>query len=313
MPGRAATLWQGDIWLVEQGRAPRPLTHLGDVAAIFGWNQDGSRLLFGRGRIERPHLVGDTTDLWIADVGTQQVTQLTASGKVKAASWSPVDDRIAYCELGDVLTVVTPEGEALHRLEFAICDFTWSPDGSVISLPTYTPSMVDIDGLKATVLLVWWLEDGKLQTVSDSEDETHAWPIWSTNGQRILFLRDYYAPDEQMLSGGYIWDVLSNQVKYLEGVSPSAEEMSRSPRSDLVAYRMGFDIFVMDFEGRIEPVGRGRSLLWLPDGRTLLYRDMNGNFQTVTLDVEVVESAVGGQRPAPGLYLQPEYFFSPGG
>ena len=43
--GKAATLWNGNIWLVERGREPEVLTDLGDVAAIFGWNWDGTKLL----------------------------------------------------------------------------------------------------------------------------------------------------------------------------------------------------------------------------------------------------------------------------
>ncbi len=311
--GKAATLHNGNIWLVEPGREPEALTDFGDMAVIFGWNRDGTLLLFGRGRVEQTEFVGDTTELWVFDVNARQARQLTTGSLVKSAAWSPVDDQIAYCELGDVLTVVTVDGEKLHQLEQAICTFTWSPDGLAISLPTYTPDMIDSDGLKYTVLAAWWLSNDTLQVFSDSKDEGQGWPVWSIDSKRILFVRDYYESSKQELSGLHVVDVAGGQIQRLEGKTVSAEELTRSPRSDLVAYRIGPDIFVTDFEGRAKIVGQGRSLLWLSDGKTLLYRALDGKFQVATFDTQVLESAVGGQRPVTGLYIQPEYFFAPGG
>lgn len=48
----AAVLYAGDLWLLEPGAETQKLTELGDVSVLFGWNHDGTRLLFGRGRWE---------------------------------------------------------------------------------------------------------------------------------------------------------------------------------------------------------------------------------------------------------------------
>ena len=40
--GKAATLHNGNIWLVAPGRGPETLMDFGDVTAIFGWNRDGT-------------------------------------------------------------------------------------------------------------------------------------------------------------------------------------------------------------------------------------------------------------------------------
>jgi hypothetical protein len=313
--GRAATLRDGNIWLLEPDRKPEAFTDFGDVAAIFGWNYDGTMLLFGRGRIEQPEFVGDTTELWVLDVYIRQARQLTSGNIIKTAGWSPVEDRIAYCELGDVLIVSDLDGKKYHQLERAICGYTWSPDGSAIAVETYTPDMIDSDGLKYTVLAIWELADEKLQVFSDAKDEAQYWPVWSMDGKRVFFERRYYDPKEQEqgLSGRYVFDVTSGQAKRLEGTVISSQEISRSPRADLITYRIGADIYISDFDGQSEIVAQGRSPLWLPDGKTLLYHAEDGGFQTVVVTDKVIELSVGGQQPVTSIYIQPEYFFAPGG
>jgi hypothetical protein len=66
----------------------------------------------------------------------------------------------------------------------------------------------------------------------------------------------------------------------------------------------------MDFNGQQKAVGQGRELHWLPDGRRLLFRDLDGRLQTVLLDFEVKDAPYGGERAETGLYIQPEYFFA---
>jgi hypothetical protein len=311
--GRAATLRDGNVWLLEPDRKPEALTDFGDVAAIFGWNYDGTMLLFGRGRVKQPEFVGDTTELWVLDANTRQARQLTTGSIVKTAGWSPVDDRIAYCELGDVLIVSDLDGKMYHKLEMVICDFTWAPDGSAIAVETYTPDMIDLDGLKYTVMAVWWLTDEKLQVFSDAKDEANYWPVWSMDGKRVFYERSFNDPKEQELSGRYVYDVTSGQAKRLEGTVISSQEISRSPRADLITYRIGVDIYISDFDGQSEIVAQGRSPLWLPDGKTLLYRTEDSGFQTIVASDKVIGPVVGGQQPATSLYIQPEYFFAPGG
>ncbi len=314
VPGRAVTLHNGDVWLVEQGHAPEAITDVGDVAAIFGWNWNGTKLLLGRGRNVLGGDVGDTTELWLLDVASRQAKQFTTSNLVTTASWSSVDERLAYCEHGDVLTVATSDGETLHQLESVGCSFTWSPDGSSVAVETYTPDMITDDGYKYSVLAIWWLPDERLQVFSDAKDEAHYWPVWSTDGRRILFQRSCYAPDKQEQDGWYIAEVDSGLIRRLEGTPAySAEEIRRSPRADQVAFRVGPDLYVMDFEGKtIGLVGQGHSLVWGPDGRTLFHRDPDNSFQVVAIETEVTDSTLGGAWPSPGLYIHPECFFGSG-
>jgi hypothetical protein len=312
VPGKAATLHNGNVWLVEQGHVPEAVTDVGDVAAIFGWNWDGTKLLLGRGRHVLGGDIGDTTELWVLDVASRQSKQLTTSNLVAAASWSPVDDRIAYCERGDVLTVATLEATVLHQLKSVGCSFTWSPDGSVVAIETYTPDMITDDGLKYSVLAVWWLSNEKLQVFSDAKDEAQYWPVWSTDGSRILFQRDYYEPSKQDENGWHVVEVTSGLIRRLDNTPVSAEEIRRSPQADQVAYRVGPDLYVMDFEGRIDLVTPGHSPIWAPDGKTLFYRGTDNGFQVIAIETDVTGHTVGGAWPSPGLYIRPEYFFAPG-
>ena len=300
---KAVTLHNGDIWLQQGEEAAAAITSFGDVFVIFGWNFDGSKLLFGKGRVVQSHLVGDTTELWMLDVNTGQTQQLTTSNAVKTASWSPVDDRLAYCELGFVLTVMDLSGEKLHQLEEVLCHFTWAPDGMAIAVADYTPDMDAGDGLKYTVLAVWWLADHHLQMFSDAKDENHSFPVWSIDGRSILFHRSGSNPQEE--EGLYVADVASGEMKYLEGTTFHAwQQISRSSRANLVAYQAGNEIMIIDFSGNIRFAEVGNSPLWLPDGKTLFYQTEEGSFQVVEIDVkDALETGVGGQFSSYSSYF----------
>lgn len=315
--GQAATLHNGDIWLVEPGTQPAKLTDFGDVSLIFDWNRDGTQLLFGRGRTEQAW--GYTTELWRLDTITDQSRQMTTSGLVKSSSWSPVDDQLAYCEYDNALTIIDLNGKVLLKREQALCMFTWSPDGTAIALETYTPDMLDSDGLAHTVLGIWWLLDDRLQVFSDAKDEVHASPVWSTDGRRILFDRLIYNYSQAEVSeqGLYVADVQSGHTQLvIASPSKAISGIMRSPQADLVVYSVGNDSYVTDFEGNSSVISQKQPSfrpiwpIWLLDGRTLLSRTQGGDFQIITTDATATGSVIGGWLPA---LSQLEYFIRPGG
>jgi hypothetical protein len=304
----AVTVHNGDIWLVRSESTPEALTNFGDVTSVYGWNRDGTMILFGRGYYKHPQLMGTSTELWVLEVSTRNSVQLVDNKVIKSASWSPTLNQIGFCLSGDILTIVALDGEVLNQVDHIICDFTWSPDGSSIALGTYTDDMIDSDGLKTTALAIWWPIEGKIQLLSEAKDEVHRWPIWSVDGDSILFQRTSYNSDKEDFN---MWNKVRVSIEgiyILNNPPESAEEIRRSPRADWVAYRVGSDIYIMDFEGNYKLIGQGHSLFWLSDGMTLVYRNEDDSFQYITLDFDILESAFGGQWPSPSLNIFPEYY-----
>jgi hypothetical protein len=310
--GSAATLFNGDIWLVEPGVEPQALTNLRDVSAIFGWNRDSTRLLLGRGSTRHPD-AADTTDLWLLDIQRRQTIQLTFGQTILSAAWSPVDDYVSYCDENNVLTVTTQGGELVSQIDKVLCGFTWSPDGAAIAVSTYTMEMIDNDGLQFTVLGVWWLVDDRLQVFSNARDEVQIWPIWSIDGQVIVFQRISYDPEKYDLGWWHILNVTTGETVTLGNSLMSAEEISRSPYSDRIVFRLGQDIYLMDFAGRYEIIGEGSMPIWLPSGNELLIRTVDGSLQIIDTDVVISGEITGGQRYAysVNMWREPQFFFMP--
>ncbi len=295
----------------------QPLTESGDVPVIFGWNRDGTKLLYGRGRVQQAEYHSDTTDLWYLDVYTNQSTQLTTDHTANSAAWSPTVERIAYTDKDDILRVIDLGGKELARVERVLLGFTWSPDGSSLAVETYTPEMVEPDGLAFTVLALWHPSDGKLVYLSQAKDEVHSWPIFSTDGSKILFLIGFSDPSEQALSGLFIFDFASGDVTPVEGEtdgdSMGLQRITCSPRSDLVAvYGLEDQIFTLDFDGKINPVASGLWPEWLLDGKTIVYQGPDGAFQTVTVEDRVGDKIIGGGQYSVDMYLPPRFYFKPG-
>ena len=322
--GLAATLHHGDIWLVAPGQEPEQITAYGDVFVLFDWNWNASLLLFGRGRVLQPEFSGgDTTQLWVVEVNTRQSQQLTDTNLVSSVAWSPVDDRFAYCDHANVLRVVkfagpvNPTelldltGNTTGTLENVLCGFNWSPDGSAIALPTYTADMIDSDGLKYSVLGVWWLDENRLQVFSTAKDESHFSPMWSTDGQHILFLLNSSGTQTGDNPWWNIVDVVNEEIKALKDTPIGAAEVSRSCCINMVVYRIGADIYTMDFEGHFSFVGQGSEISWLADGKTVLYRVADGNLRLVSPDLagQQIQLTAGGSHYAYTFYTYPEYLF----
>jgi hypothetical protein len=312
--GKAATLWNGNIWLVERGREPEALTDLGDVAAIFGWNWNGTKLLFGRGRKQHDwEFISDTTELWVIEMTGRAMRQLTDGSNVHTAAWSPVEDRLVYCDQEAGLNVVTSEGRILYELPKGLCiRSTWSPDGTALAAAIYIgedprPS----NELENAMFIVANVSEGTTTVLTD-EGIPYA-PVWSADGRHILFQRVFVT----MAFGETPWylaDTITGKVTRLNNAPSFAGiDPIRSPRGDFVAVSTGRDLHVMDFAGNIHFTAQGHGLLWAPDGQTIIYYDETDRFQTESLSLEVLSNRVGGDLPAPVLhdFLGWNLFFVP--
>ncbi len=310
---KAAALHGGDLWLLDPKAAPVQLTELGDISVIFSVSSDGTRMLFGRGRYPTSEYSGDTAELWLLDLGSGEARQFYPGQLVQLAAWSPAADRVAVCEYPNVLKILGMDGQMLHQMPDAICGFTWSPGGEALAVPTFTPEMVSPeDGLLYTVMAIWWPGENRLQRLSEESGEVHGLPIWSTDGTQLMFDRSYYLDvDKQPLSGAHVYNLSTGQITRLPSATPGAYGYTRSPKADRVAYILGEDVLVMDFEGNSEPAAKGSAPIWLPDGRTLLYRAPDGSLETVVIETDLLDRAVSGQTVASGFYVRPQYFIIP--
>jgi Tol biopolymer transport system component len=308
---KAAALAQGNIWLVQGDRQPEVLVDSGDIVVIFGWSYDGSKLLFGRGLYPTYGDLSDTTEIWVYDNASGETRRLVDSQKVWSASWSPVDDRVAYCEFGNVLTVVSLNGNLLNQHEDILCDFNWSPDGSVIAVRYTAPDMVLSDGVRTNVLTLWWLEKDDFQFLSDAKFEDHSKPLWSIDGQHILFYRIFSERSEGGVEGFYIVDIASGEMTYLQN-SPQyyPDHQSRSPRADALVFNLGEEIYMMEFDGKPILIGKGGPPTWLDDGVMIIYRGEDGMLNTVTVSIKTTDRTIGGWQSSPGIRIHPDFYFA---
>ena len=98
--GTVVTIFKGDIWSIYSSGSDSSidrLTRYTDVAGIFGFNHDNTLLLFSRGRLDHGDIC-HSTDLWVFEVASHRSWPLVQDSLVMSASWSPVDNRIAYLE-----------------------------------------------------------------------------------------------------------------------------------------------------------------------------------------------------------------------
>jgi len=316
--GKAATLHNGNIWLIEPGKEPQQLTDFGDVAGIFGWNPEGTHLLFGRGRnTKHAEFQSDMTQLWYLDLPHNQYVQITENQVVSSAAWSPQGDKIAYSEDGHLVTIVDLQGNKLYQQDHVLLGFSWSPDGRSLAVRYYTPKM-DQGNVVFAVLAIWQFEQGILQTVDDLWEVGDAFPIWSMDGQLIFFQRNYYGQDQNQLKGFLVFNLTDRTIKPLEFEDPyNIYYIGRSPHMDLILIEEFLDpthsdLYTIDFDGNVTYLIQGLRPTWCSDGKTIIYRANSGTLQSIQIESDTyAQNIVGGDHTAVNMYITPEYYFVP--
>jgi len=305
----------GRLWLVPPDDQVKTLTDFGEVAAIYGWNYDGSKLLFGRGLYETRGEFAKATELWVYDAHSEEAYRLVDSRQIWSASWSPVDDRVAYCEYGETPTlfVISLDGKVQHKHADFFPDFAWSPDGTAIAVPYSGPEMHEFD-TNFTVLGIWWLEKDELQLLNDAIREDHSYPIWTIDGNHVIFHRSFGPGSAEGEDGLYIADITTSKMSlYPNDPEYAASGLMRSPKGDFFLYQLGYDIYVIDYGKEPILIGKGSKPVWLPDGKNVLYNDERGQIQIVKLNFPVKNQVIGGNFSAITIHLQPDIYFKMGG
>jgi len=307
----AVMLEGGRLWQLPAAGSVTQLTAYSDVAVLYGWNFNGTKLLFGRGMYNTVgNFPAETTELWIYAANTNQSFRLFDSQKIMSASWSPVDDRLAFYEHGEnpVLVVTTSDGKILTKRENLFWDFTWSPDGTAIAV-RYSGNELFVFGTQYTVLGLWWLEKDELQLLSNATREDHSNPVWTIDGRRIIFTR-LFGGNEAGIDGLYIVDISTHQIDLL----PHSPELitfgvNRSPRSDTLVFNLGEDLYTMVVGQKPSLIGKGSNPIWHPNGITIFYTDKNDVEQAVALQTSVTDQFAGGSFGVRSIQNQPKIFF----
>jgi dipeptidyl aminopeptidase/acylaminoacyl peptidase len=208
------------VWLADVATAKnRQLTFGPKSNASPAWSPDGTRLAFLSERTEK-------RQVWLLDMRGGEAEKLTASEEgVSAFAWSPDGQSVAYVtsdaatdtrkdrdkRYGDlerdddhgyanlwVHALGTTRGKRLTKGEWAVGDFSWSPDGSRIAFDhqandalamdsTKDISVVDVATQKLSDLVTWRGPDGH--------------PVWSPDGAQIAFETAAQSPNFYYANG----------------------------------------------------------------------------------------------------------------
>ena len=305
------TIDRSKMWLIPSNDMPKIILGLTDVATIYGWNFEGTKLLFGRGLYETSGELAKATELWIYDSITDEEYLLVDSKQIWSASWSPVNNLVAFCEYGEPLTVsvVSLDGKTLFKKENLLPDLTWSPDGSAIAVRYSGPKMFE-SNTRYSVIGIWWLEKDELQLLNDFTREDQSYPFWTIDGNHIVFHRSFGPGSEQGENGLYIFDIATRKMSlYPNDPKLFTSDLIRSPKADGFVYSLGREIYFMEYDKAPIFLGIGSKPVWLPDGRKVMYYDEMGSIRIFEVNTLTVEKIIGGNFSARTIYLQPNIFF----
>lgn len=177
------------LWVMEIGEAPRPITHDGYFKVDPAWSPDGKRIAYGCDR-------SGTLDLWIMDVSTGTERRLTTLGGAEIApAWSPDGRTIAFQDqTGATSSVDVTSGKIapLAPAVFAPGRPSWSADGRAVAFAALKPftrrfregtnriSIVDVATKTSTST-----EPAELQSIATRGDDG---PVYSPDGSAMAFV-----------------------------------------------------------------------------------------------------------------------------
>lgn len=277
------------LYIYDCEKASRsPLT--GDMYYEYGgvWSLDGQRIAFFTNR-------NGSYEIWIKNMHTDDLMQISFSGYAIYPKWSPDGKNMAYRDSSGGFYFINIESGEPTLIETGIYDFQyeWSPDaGSVVYVKNNALWIIDVKTQNKTLLTPSGLWENK--------------PVWSPDGQKVLFV--YFESSLNKYSLGWR-DVATGErtVVTSDGITANPSDILWS-RSGRIAYSEPKAVNLIDLKGQF----RLNELRLLPGENriTATAKDESGNTSIVSDSITVVYDT--SQMPdveirADDVFLYPPY------
>ncbi|MFQ5825074.1 MAG: basic secretory protein-like protein [bacterium] len=223
--------------------------------STINWSRDGSKFSF-------VSKAGANDAIYIVDAKRKKVIQKLSFPKLTglgAPSWSPDGNRLVFSGLDggrSDLYIVNKDGKNLVRLtddRYASLHPQWSPDGKKIAFTTDLSPNTTIDQMifGEYNIAIYDLETNKTELLTQTGGN-HINPIWSKEGERILFISDMTGiPNVYSinLKSREIYRI-TNYITGISGIITQSPALSLAPETGRLAFSAfsdgGWNVFILD-------------------------------------------------------------------
>jgi Tol biopolymer transport system component/photosystem II stability/assembly factor-like uncharacterized protein len=237
-----------DIYLMNiSGSGLTEITDSSGLIKHFSWSPDGQRLVFDSDR-------NGVRDIYTIKVDGSELVQITSNAfDEEEPAWSPDGSQIAYVSRGsckDAIYLMNTDGSAAKYLIDGRRP-AWSPDGTRIAFSRLEDGLfvIDVDG-------------GNLTRLTDSSrDDMDDYPVWSPDGEWILFTSNRHEPGVGGTESVYIMRADGSEISRLTEIR-GAGPYTWSPDGQWIAFTQSFgcagELYVMDTYGsNVRPLNVG--------------------------------------------------------
>jgi dipeptidyl aminopeptidase/acylaminoacyl peptidase len=242
------------------------------------------------------------TQIWLADIASGEVIQLTRGKKSSSdPTWSPDSRRIAFTssridDKSQIFAIRPDGGEAvqLTKSETGVGGFDWSPDGRTIAFTAGDPVTDESKARKDFY--------GDYAVVRGEYTHTHLWTVDVAEALRAPQPGKRRTGGKAYTVGGFEWSPDGKRIAFSATVDPDLINGGTS------------DIYVLDLAGDgvkkiVDQPGPDSSPLWSPDGGSILFSSALGrpDYYARNSVLAVVAAAGGAAKPLTSAFDENPY------